>query len=495
MSLKTSKKIDTNVYELEISIDAEAFEQAVQKAYNKLKNRIAVPGFRKGKAPRAMIEKLYGAEIFYEDAIEIVYPDAVEGAVKEGDLKIVDMPYDVEVPEIGKEGALIKLKVTVSPEIELGDYKSLKATKVPVTVEDAEIDEQVNQMLERSARFISVEDRAVENGDMVAIDFEGFVDGKAFEGGKAENYDLTIGSGAFIPGFEEQVVGHKKDEEFDINVTFPAEYAENLANKDAVFKIKINEIKQKELPELNDEFAKDVSEFDTIADLKADLRKQAEQRKQDEVNASVDDQLLEQLAGLVKAEIPQAMIERRMDESMNEFAYRMQAQGMDMDTYLQFTGMTKESFRDSLRERSETQVKINLALDKVIELEKVEVSDEAIEEEYKRLAEMYGIEADVVKKAVPVDDATASLKTTEALEIIKKTATITEEKPAAKKPAAKKTTTKKAADETAEKKPAAKKPAAKKTITKKAADETAEKKPAAKKPATKKAATKKTEEE
>ncbi|MEG1436006.1 MAG: trigger factor, partial [Oscillospiraceae bacterium] len=255
MSLKTSKKIDTNVYELEITIDAGAFEQAVQKAYHKLKNKIAVPGFRKGKAPRPMVEKMYGAEVFYEDAIDILYPEAVEGAVKEGDLKIVDMPYDVEVPEIGKDGALIKLKVTVSPEVELGDYKSLSATKAPVKVEDSEIDEQINQILERSARYISVDDRAVEDGDMVAIDFDGYVDGKAFEGGKAENYDLTIGSGAFIPGFEEQVIGHKIGENFDINITFPNEYAEALANKDAVFKIKINDIKQKELPEINDEFA------------------------------------------------------------------------------------------------------------------------------------------------------------------------------------------------------------------------------------------------
>lgn len=487
MSLKTSKKIDTNVYELEISIDAPAFEQAVQKAYNKLKNKIGVPGFRKGKAPRAMIEKLYGTEIFYEDAIEILYPDAVEEAIKEGDIKIVDMPYDVEVPEVGKDGALIRLKVTVSPEVELGDYKSLSATKAPVTVEDSEIDEQINQMLERSARFISVEGRAVENGDMVAIDFEGFVDGEAFEGGKAENYDLTIGSGSFIPGFEEQIVGHNTGDEFDINVKFPSEYAENLADKDAVFKIKIHEIKKKELPELNDEFAKDVSEFDTIADLKADLHKNLEQRKQDESTAAVDDQLLEQLAGLVKAEIPDAMIERRMDESVNEFAYRMQAQGMDLDTYLQFTGMTKESFRESLREKAETQVKINLALDKVIELEEIAVTEEAIDAEYKKLAEMYGVDLEVVKKAIPLDDATANLKTTQALDIIKKTAKITEEKPAAKKPAAKKTATKKA-DDTAEKKPAAKKPAAKKTATKKADGETAAKKPAAKK------AAKKTEE-
>ncbi|MEG0979248.1 MAG: trigger factor [Oscillospiraceae bacterium] len=484
MSLKTSKKIDTNVYELEITIDAGAFEQAVQKAYHKLKNKIAVPGFRKGKAPRPMVEKMYGAEVFYEDAIDILYPEAVEGAVKEGDLKIVDMPYDVEVPEIGKDGALIKLKVTVSPEVELGDYKSLSATKAPVKVEDSEIDEQINQILERSARYISVDDRAVEDGDMVAIDFDGYVDGKAFEGGKAENYDLTIGSGAFIPGFEEQVIGHKIGENFDINITFPNEYAEALANKDAVFKIKINDIKQKELPEINDEFAKDVSEFDTMEEFKADLHKQLEIRKQDESEAGVDDQILEQLAGLVKAEIPQAMIERRMDESVNEFAYRMQSQGMELDTYLQFTGMTRDSFRESLREKSETQVKINLGLDKVVELENIVVTDEAIENEYNRLAEMYGVEADVVKKAIPVSEATSGLKTTQALEIIKKTAKITEEKVA-----------KKASGDVEEKKPAAKKPAAKKPAAKKpAAKKDTEEKVETKKPAAKKAAAKKTEE-
>lgn len=485
MSLKTSKKIDTNVYELEISIDAGTFEQAVQKAYNKLKNKIAVPGFRKGKAPRAMVERLYGAEIFYEDAIDIVYPEMVEDAVKEGDLKIVDMPYDVEIPEVGKDGALIKLKVTVSPEVELGDYKSLKATKKPVEVEDEEIDEQINQMLERSARFISIEDRAVEDGDMVSINFEGFVDGKAFEGGKAENYDLTIGSSAFIPGFEEQLVGHNIGEEFDINVKFPKEYAENLADKDAVFKIKINEIKQKELPELNDEFAKDVSEFDTLAEFKADLRKQLETKKQDESEAQVDDQLLEQLAGLVKAEIPQAMIERRMDESVNEFAYRMQSQGMELDTYLNFTGMTKDDFRESLREKAETQVKINLALDKVVELEKIEASDEDIENEYKKFAEMYGIETDVVKKAIAQDEIISGVKTNKALEIIKKTAKITEEKSTEKKASAKKAT-----ETAAEKKPAVKKTAAKKPAEKK--DDEAN--PAAKKPAAKKTSPKKAEE-
>ncbi|MEG1551502.1 MAG: trigger factor, partial [Oscillospiraceae bacterium] len=417
-------------------------------------------------------------------AIDILYPEAVEGAVKEGDLKIVDMPYDVEVPEIGKDGALIKLKVTVSPEVELGDYKSLSATKAPVKVEDSEIDEQINQILERSARYISVDDRAVEDGDMVAIDFDGYVDGKAFEGGKAENYDLTIGSGAFIPGFEEQVIGHKIGENFDINITFPNEYAEALANKDAVFKIKINDIKQKELPEINDEFAKDVSEFDTMEEFKADLHKQLEIRKQDESEAGVDDQILEQLAGLVKAEIPQAMIERRMDESVNEFAYRMQSQGMELDTYLQFTGMTRDSFRESLREKSETQVKINLGLDKVVELENIVVTDEAIENEYNRLAEMYGVEADVVKKAIPVSEATSGLKTTQALEIIKKTAKITEEKVA-----------KKASGDVEEKKPAAKKAAAKKPAAKKpAAKKDTEEKVETKKPAAKKAAAKKTEE-
>lgn len=504
MSLKTSKKIETNVYELEISIDAVTFEQAVQKAYNKLKNKISVPGFRKGKAPRAMIEKMYGVELLYEDAIEIVYPEVVEDAIKEADLKIVDMPYDVEVPEIGKDGATIRLKVTVSPEVELGDYKSLEATKIPTIVEDFEIDEQINQMLERNARYISIEDRDITDGDMVSINFEGFVDGVAFEGGKAENYDLTIGSGAFIPGFEDQLIGHKSGEEFDIDIKFPTEYAENLADKDAVFKIKINEIKQKELPELNDDFAKDVSEFDTIDELKSDLRKQLEERKANEIEASVEEQLLEQLAGLVNAEIPQVMIERTMDDSVNEFAYRMQSQGMDLDTYLQFTGMTKEDFRESLREKSETQVKIDLAIEKVIELEKIEVTPEALEGEYQKFAEMYGVEIDVVKNAIPEEDASSGLRTTQVLDILKKNAKIIEKKaedkkeakePAAKKPATKKTATKKADDEKAEKKPAAKKPAAKKATTKKADDEKAEKKPAAKKPAAKKTTAKKAEAE
>lgn len=483
MSLKTSKKVETNVYELEISVDAETFEQAVQKAYKKLKNKVAVPGFRKGKATRGMIEKLYGKEVFYEEAMDIVYPDAVESAIKEADLKVVDMPFDVEITEISANGAEIKLKVTVCPEIELGDYKALEATKKPVSVSDADVDAEIANMQDRNARFVEVEGRAIENGDLTSIDFEGFTDGVAFEGGKAENYDLTIGSNQFIPGFEEQLVGHNAGDEFEINVKFPEDYAENLAGKDAMFKIKVNDIKQKELPELNDDFAKDVSEFDTIAELKADLKTQMEKRQGEEAEAQVDDQLLEQLAGLVKAEIPDAMIERKIEESINEFSYRMQSQGMDFDTYLKFTGSSREQFKESIRPKAETQVKIDLALDKIVADEKVEVSEEDLKAEYQKMADMYNVELDVIKGAVPEDNIKSSLQTSKALELIKSTAKVSEEKAEAKKPAEKKTTTKKTA---------AKKPAAKKTTTKKAADKDTEKKPAAKKTTTKKTTTKKT---
>ncbi|MDR0314979.1 MAG: trigger factor [Oscillospiraceae bacterium] len=460
MGLKNSKKIETNVYELEISVDAETFETAVNKAYKKIKGKINVPGFRAGKAPRGIIEKLYGPQVFYEDALDIVYPTVVEEAVKEAGLEIVDAPFDVDVPEIDKNGVVINLKVTVTPEVELGNYKGLKASRVQVEVSQEEVDEQLNQMLERNARFTSVEDRAVADSDMITLDFEGFTDGEPFDGGKAENYDLTIGSGSFIPGFEEQLIGHNVDDEFDIEVKFPEEYAQPLAGKDATFKVKINAVKQKELPELNDEFAKDVSEFDTILELSDDLHAQTLKRKQEESDALVEDQLLSELSKLVKAEIPPVMIEKQMDDGVNELTYRMQSQGMTLESYLQLTGGTKDDLRESMREKSEKQVKIRLALDKIIELENIDATAEDLEEQYKKLSDMYGVEMNVVKKAIAESEAVIGIKNERAIEIIKENAVITDEKPETKKDGDEKADTenKKPAKKTAVKKKPAQKP-------------------------------------
>lgn len=507
MSLKSSKKIETNVYELEIAVDGKTFQEAIEKAYQKVKKQVAVPGFRKGKATRGMIEKYYGEEVFYNDAFEILYPDAVEAAVKEAGLELIDNPYDIDVPEISKDGLLFTLKALVKPEVEIKGYKGLKVEKASADVTAKDVDAQIDQMLDRSARFVEV-DRKVKKNDMVTIDFEGFVDDVAFPGGKAEEYELNIGSGQFIPGFEDQIIGHKAGEEFDIQVKFPEEYgAEDLAGKDATFKIKLHTIKEKQLPALDDEFAKDVSEFDTLKELKADTKKRLQEQKAEQVDAEFENAILEQLAGLVEGEIPEVMYEKQIDDAINEFGYQMQSQGMDLDMYLQFTGMKAEDLRESFRERAVMQVKCKLALEKIAELEKVEVSDKDVDDRINQMAADYGVEADVVRKAFGAEDIARDLKSTKALDVVKAAVKVTEKKAAAKKTTkkaedaaeekpAKKTATKKTtkkADDAAEEKPA-KKPAAKKT-TKKAddAEEKPAKKTAAKKPAAKKT-TKKTEE-
>ncbi len=474
--LKTSNKVETNVYELEIAISGEAFEAAIQKAYLKQRKNIAINGFRKGKAPRTFIERVYGEGVFYEDALEILYPDAVAEAIEEAGLDVIDTPFDLDVPEIGKDGVTLKLKVTVKPEVKLGKYKGVKATKPAVKVSADEVKAELAKMQEQNSRMVSVDNRAVKNGDTTVIDFEGFVDGVAFEGGKAEMYELVIGSGSFIPGFEDQIIGHKIGEEFDVNVTFPAEYQENLASKDAVFKIKLHEIKVKELPKLDDEFVKDVSEFDTLDELKKSVKKQLEDAKKAEADNKVAADLLETVANGIKAEIPACMIEKAIDDIVNDFNYRLQMQGLNLETYLMYTGMEMDKFREGYKENAEAQVKLQLALEEIVKAEKIEATEDDIAAEYKKLAEMYNMDVDAVKKAITADALKADITSRKAVDFVKDNAVITEEKAAAKKtaekketaekkPAAKKTTAKK---DTAEKAPA-KKPAAKKT-TKKAAD-------------------------
>lgn len=469
--LVAKNSVETNKFELEIKVDAESFESALQKAYLQNKNKIQVPGFRKGKAPRKLIEKLYGIEVFYEDAINNSYPDALQAAVKEAELDLVDRP-EVEVTEVSnEEGYTFKAACIVKPEVEVSDYKGIKVTKTVNPVDDAAVDAELERMQDRGARTISVEDRAAQLKDTAEFDFDGYVDGEQFDGGKAENYSLELGSGQFIPGFEEQIVGHKPGEEFDVTVSFPEDYhAENLKGKPAVFKIKLHELKTKELPVLDDEFAKDVSEFDTLDALKADIRKKAEEKNEKDADEQVENDLIDAVIANMKAEIPEVMFENRTQEAVNEFAYRLQSQGMSLDMYLQFTGMTADAMKDTFRAQSEKQVKVRLALEKIVELENIAPSEADIDEQYKKMAEGYQMEADKLKEIVPADDLVKDIAVNKAIDFIKENAVITEGKAAAKKPAAKKPAAKKADADEGEKAPA-KKPAAKKTAAKKKAED------------------------
>lgn len=453
MSLKETKKIDANRYQLEITVDGEKFREAIREAYKKNGKKINVPGFRKGKAPLHIIETYYGSEIFFEDALNLLYNDLVEDAIKESGLKVINDKMDFDLVSISKEdGVDFKVSLTTYPEIEIGEYKGLKAEKTAVKVDAAEVNAELNAMAERNARMVSVEDRAAKNGDTVVIDFEGFTDGKAFDGGKAEGHSLVLGSGQFIPGFEDQIVGKNIGDEFDVNVTFPEEYgAKELAGKEAVFKVKLHEIKVKELPAVDDEFAKDVSEFDTLKELKADLKKKATERKKKAAEEATENALVQQIVDSIKGEIPEAMFENRLNQCVEDFAYRLQSQGLNLETYLKYTNSNIDEFKKSFRPQAEAQVKYRLALEKIVELENIKPDDKEIEAEYEKLAKDYGVEADKVKNAIPAEEVAKDLAVGKAIDLIKDNAVITEvepkaeEKAPAKKPAAKKTT-KKAAD-------------------------------------------------
>lgn len=475
--LKEFSKKETNRYELVITVDAEKFNEAIKQAYAENGKKINVPGFRKGKAPMGIIEKYYGESVFFEDALNILYPTAVDEAITESKLQFVDDKIDFDLVKISKtEGVEFKIVITVMPEVEIEGYKGLKAEKVIAVVTDDEIDAEIKAVADRNSRMVTVE-RAAEFHDTAVIDYEGFCDGVAFDGGKGESYSLELGSGSFIPGFEDQIVGHSAGDEFDVNVTFPEDYhSEDLKGKAATFKCKLHELKVKELPAIDDEFAKDVSEFDTLDEYKADLKAKALERKSAQADADVENQLVEQLVELVKAEIPAAMIENRAKQSVEEFAYRLQAQGMDLKTYLKYMGGTIDSFKDTFKPQAEMQVKIRLALEKIAELEKIEITEDELNAEFEKMAKDYGMEVDKIKASVPADDLKKDLAVQKAMDVVKSSAVVTEvekkTEKAEKKPAAKKT--------------AAKKPAAKKTTAKKA--ENGEKAPA------KKTAARKTEE-
>ncbi len=424
MSLKSANKTETNIYELEINIDAETFAAAVNKAYAKAKNQIVIPGFRKGKVPKAMIEKRYGEEFFYEDALEICYPDAAEKAIEESGLEFV-ATNNVDVKKMDKDGVDLVLTITVKPEVELKEYKLLKATQKKVEATDEEINAKIDELRERNSRIEAVEGRNAENGDIVTIDFEGFVDGVAFDGGKGEEYDLTIGAGQFIPGFEEQIIGHAKDEEFDINVTFPEQYVEELAGKDATFKIKLHEIKVKQLPDVDDEFAQDVSEFDTVELLKKDIAKQIKDDKTNENESEIQRQLFDKLAENLVAEIPAVMIENEIDSEIRDIDYRLSMQGLKFETYLQYMGMTVEAYRENARENAEKSVKIRLALEKVAALENLEATEEDLNELYAKYAEQYSMDAEEIKKIIPQDTLKKDISVDKAVKFVRENAKVT----------------------------------------------------------------------
>ncbi len=419
MALKSSNKVDTNTYEIEVTVTPETFCEACKSAYLKQRKSIQIPGFRKGKATQGMVEKVYGEGAFFEEALEIVYPEAVNSAIDEAGLRTVDQPYDLDVPVMSKaEGVEMKMKVTVYPEVKLGQYKNLKASMLPTEATDEDVDAELENMRERNSRLISVDDRAAQTGDTVEIDFEGFADGVAFDGGKGENYPLELGSGSFIPGFEEQVAGHKIDEDFDVNVTFPEDYAAELAGKEAVFKCKIHEIKIKELPDLDDEFAKDVSEFDTLDELKADIKKNISEKKEADAKKDFEDQLLEQVVDNMECEVPECMFTSKTEEMLQDYSYRLQMQGIDLNTYLSYVGQDMETFKQSFRESAEKQVKISLALEAIAEAEKIEATQEEIDEEVNKLAEQYQMDAEQIKNAVPEEQLSSDIKLRKAIDLV-----------------------------------------------------------------------------
>ncbi len=425
MNLKSTNKVEENKVELEIEVNAEDFEAAVEKAYQKAKKKITVPGFRPGKATRKMIEKTYGESAFYEDAVNSIYPAAVTEAIDEAKLTLVDRP-EVEVTAVSKEeGVKIKATCITKPEIQVEGYKGIEVEKVVNDVTDEEVDAEVNKLREQGARIISVDDRAAKMEDEVVIDFEGFLDNVAFEGGKGENFTLGLGSGQFIPGFEEQIVDHNIGDEFDVNVTFPEDYqASDLAGKAVVFKVKLHEIKVKELPEVDEEFVKDTTEFDTVDELKADLRKKLEEAAEKKAEADVENKLVDTVIEKMTGEIPEVMFTKRVDDMVADFKNRLGSQGMDIDVYLQYTGMDMDAFRKTFEEQATKQVKLRLALEKITDLENIEVSDEEVEAEFAKLAETYKMEVEQVKMYVPAVELKKDLSVSKAVEFIKSEAVI-----------------------------------------------------------------------
>ena len=425
MSLKATNNVETNKYELEIEISAEDFEAAIEKAYLKARKNIAMPGFRKGKAPRKLIEKEYGEQVFFEDAVNLLYAPVVNGAVEESGLELVTRP-EVEVTEISKENG-VKLKATciTKPEVEVKDYKGIEVEKVVNPVTDEDINKQLDALREKKVTVETVDDRAAENGDDVVIDFEGFKDDVAFEGGKAEDFTLSLGSGQFIPGFEDQIVGHNAGEDFDINVTFPEEYqVKELAGAPAVFKIKLKSISKKVMPELDDDMVKDSTEFDTVDEYKADVKKKLEEANEKHADSEVEAKIFDKVIENMTAEIPQVMFDNRVNEMISELEQRLAPQGISLDLYMQYTGQTIDTVKKAYAEQAEKQVKLRLALEKIAKLENIEVTEDELKAEFDKLAEAYKLDIDQIKQFIHDDDLKKDIAVGKAVDLIKDAAVI-----------------------------------------------------------------------
>ncbi len=476
MELRQIEKTGTNEVKLTIAVTAEEFGRAVDAAIRERGKELTIHGFRKGKAPKALIEKAYGREYFYQDAVNETYGVAYDMAVAEAKIVPVDRA-EIELVECSENGYTLTATVTVKPEVSVKKYKGIKAEKIVTTVADSQVEGELAVMLERNARIIEVEDRPAQNGDQAEIDYEGFKDGVPFEGGKGEHFPLELGSGQFIPGFEDQVCGHNVGEEFDVNVSFPEDYpAEELKGAPVVFKCKLHSIKAKEMPVADDEFAKDVSEFDTIDELKADIRAKLQEKADAQSEAELEEKLVDGILENMEAEIPECMYEARMEDIAADFENRLaRTAGLTLDEYLKYTGADKETFFGGFRPQAERQVKIRLALEKIAELEKIEMTEEEMNEEFKTLAERYEMKEEQVRKIVPVDELTMDLCVEKAIKLVRDAAKVTEvtaEEAAAKEAAPKKkrTTKKKAEEAPVEEAPAAEgeeAPAPKKRATRK----------------------------
>ena len=416
MTVKSCEKLEKSRVALTIEVGAEEFEAAVNKAYLKMRGKMNIPGFRPGKAPRKMIESMYGAEVFYEEAGNAVLPDAYESAVDEQKLEVVGYPQ-VEIESVGKEGAVFKCTVAVYPEVELGQYKGLEAVKAEVKVMAADVNARLKEMAERNSRLVAVE-RAVKKGDTANIDFEGFDNGVAFEGGKGDAFDLEIGSGSFVPGFEDQLIGMKAGEEKDIDITFPENYTPELAGKPVVFHVKVNEVKVKELPAIDDEFAKDVSEFDTLKELKADIKKKMIEERTTAAQRAFEDVLMTKVAEGVKADIPEEMIELQAQQLVDGFKQQLAAQGIPYDQYLKMTGMEEAKIMADAKEPAANQVKMDLAIRAIIKAEGLEVSDEEVEAEMKNVADKYGMDLDTVKKYLRAEDVKEQVMREKVIKVV-----------------------------------------------------------------------------
>ncbi len=401
MKLLKNETIEKNSVKLTIEIDKEAFDAAVLKSYKKNVKKIAIPGFRKGKAPKNIIERYYGEGVFYEDAVNFVCPEAYEFAVKEAGIEPVDRPeIDIETIGDGKD-LVITAAVTVKPEVELGDYIGISAEKKNYRTKIADVDAELKAAQEKNARMINIEDRPVKKGDFTVIDYEGFVDGVAFAGGKGQDHNLEIGSGQFIPGFEDALIGAKIGEETEINVTFPEEYhAEDLKGKPATFKVTVKSIQEKELPELNDDFAKDVSEFDTLEEYKKNIKEKLDKANADRTAAEYEGNVIKVVVDGAKVDIPQCMIDARIEDLIRDFGYRLSSQGLSLDQYMKYTGATADTFKEQFKEQAEEQVKTNLVLGEIAKRENIEVTDEDVEAELENMAKIYGMEVDKLKEFI-----------------------------------------------------------------------------------------------